>query len=69
MTNIDALAKLSPTTLADVVTRDWVMDIGIRPLWAGMQRLVGPAFPVRGAPGDNLMVHAAIFAQHPAQSS
>lgn len=58
-------AKLSPTTLADVLTRDRVMDIGIRPLWAGMPRVAGPAYTVRCAPGDNLMLHAAIYRAAP----
>jgi regulator of RNase E activity RraA len=53
-------ANMSPTTLADVLTRDQVMDIGIHPLWSGMSRVAGPAYPVRCAPGDNLMLHAAI---------
>jgi 4-hydroxy-4-methyl-2-oxoglutarate aldolase len=65
MTEHDAFAALSPTTLADVVSRDRVMDIGIRPLWAGMPRVAGPAFPVRCAPGDNLMLHAAIYRAEP----
>jgi 4-hydroxy-4-methyl-2-oxoglutarate aldolase len=52
---------LSPTTLADVLTRDNVMDIGIRPLWQGMPRIAGPAFTVRCPAGDNLMLHAAIY--------
>ena len=52
---------LSPTTLADVLTRNRVMDFGIRPLWGGMPRIAGPAYPVRCAPGDNLMLHAAIY--------
>jgi regulator of RNase E activity RraA len=60
-TRYAAFAKLSPTTLADVLTRDRVMDIGIRPLWPGMPRLAGPAYAVRCPPGDNLMVHAAIY--------
>jgi 4-hydroxy-4-methyl-2-oxoglutarate aldolase len=60
-----AFAKLSPTTLADVLTRDRVMDIGVRPLWAGMPRVAGPAYPVRCPPGDNLMVHAAIYRAAP----
>ena len=58
-------AKLSPTSLADALTRDRVMDIGIRPLWAGMPRVAGPAYTVRCAPGDNLMVHAAIYRAAP----
>ncbi len=60
-----AFARLSPTTLADVLTRDRVMDIGIRPLWAGIPRVAGPAYPVRCPPGDNLMVHAAIHRAPP----
>jgi 4-hydroxy-4-methyl-2-oxoglutarate aldolase len=58
-------AELSPTTLADVLTRDRVMDIGIRPLWPGMPRIAGPAYPVRCPPGDNLMLHAAIYRAAP----
>lgn len=57
----DAFLTLSPTTLADALTRDRVMDIGIRPLWPGMPRVAGPAYTVRCAPGDNLMLHAAIY--------
>ncbi len=55
-----SFATLSPTTLADVLPRDRVMDIGIRPLWAPMPRVAGPAYPVRCAAADNLMLHAAI---------
>jgi len=61
MIDYAAFQALSPTTLADALTRDRVMDIGIRPLWAGMPRVAGPAYPVRCAPGDNLMLHAAIY--------
>src|SRR4051794_33978198 len=60
-----AFQTLSPTTLADVLTREQVMDIGIRPLWPGMPRAAGPAYPVRCAPGDNLMLHAAIYRAAP----
>lgn len=62
---IDAFARLSPTTLADVLSRERVMDHGIRPLWAPMPRLAGPAYPVRCAPADNLVVHAAIHRAPP----
>jgi regulator of RNase E activity RraA len=65
MTDTAAFQQLSPTTLADVLTRDRVMDIGIRPLWSGMPRVAGPAYPVRCAPGDNLMLHAAIHRAPP----
>jgi regulator of RNase E activity RraA len=60
-----AFQQLSPTTLADVLSRDRVMDIGIRPLWEGMPRVAGPAYTVRCAPGDNLMMHAAIYRAAP----
>jgi len=58
-------AKLSPTTLADALTRDRVMDLGIRPIWPGMPRVAGPAYPVGCPAGDNLMVHAAIYRAGP----
>jgi regulator of RNase E activity RraA len=65
MVDVAAFRDLSPTTLADVLTRDRVMDMGIKPLWADMPRLVGPAYPVQCAPGDNLMLHAAIYRAPP----
>jgi regulator of RNase E activity RraA len=49
------------TTWADVLPRSQIMDFGIRPLWAGMPRIAGPAYPVACAAGDNLMLHAAIY--------
>ncbi len=56
----NAFARLSPTTLAEVVTRDRVMDHGIKPLYLDMPRLAGPAYPVECPAGDNLMLHVAI---------
>lgn len=67
MSVYDAFARLSPTTIADALTRAQVMDMGIRPLWPGMPRVAGPAYPVRCAPGDNLMLHAAIYRAAPGQ--
>jgi 4-hydroxy-4-methyl-2-oxoglutarate aldolase len=61
MTDYAAFQALSPTTLADTLTRDRVMDIGIRPLWQEMPRIAGPAYPVRCPAGDHLMLHAAIY--------
>lgn len=58
-------ADVSPTTLADLLGRAQVMDIGIRPLWGPMPRVAGPAFTVRCPPGDNLMLHAAIHRAEP----
>jgi 4-hydroxy-4-methyl-2-oxoglutarate aldolase len=52
------------TTLADLLDRAQVMDIGIRPLWP-CPRIAGPAFTVRCPAGDNLMLHAAIYRAEP----
>jgi len=60
-----AFEALSPTTLADVLTRDRVMNMAIRPLWPGMPRIAGPAYTVYCPPGDNLMLHAAIYRAQP----
>lgn len=65
MSDYAALRALSPTTFADVLSRDRIMDIGIRPLWPEMPRVAGPAYPVRCAPGDTLMLHAAIYRAAP----
>jgi regulator of RNase E activity RraA len=56
----NTFATISPCTFAEVVTRDRVMDPGIRPLWQPMPRLAGPAYPVACPAGDNLMLHVAI---------
>ena len=56
---------ISPTTLADVLGRQQVMDIGIRPLYGAAGRVAGPAFTVRCPPADNLMLHAAIYRAEP----
>lgn len=60
MTDPAAFRDLPTTTLADVLPREAVMHHAIRPLWTSMERVVGCAYPVRCAPGDNLMLHAAI---------
>ncbi len=48
------------TTLADLLGRAQVMDIGIRPLWPDCPPVSGPAFTARCPAGDNLMMHAAV---------
>jgi regulator of RNase E activity RraA len=65
MNNIAGFKDISPTTLADILGRAQVMDIGIRPLWSPIQRVAGAAFTVRCPPGDNLMLHAAIYRAEP----
>jgi regulator of RNase E activity RraA len=41
------------------------MNISIRPLWEGIPRVAGAAYTVKCAPGDNLMLHAAIHRAPP----
>ena len=65
MSDVTGFPGISPTTLADVLGRGQVMDIGIRPLWPSAPRVAGPAFTVRCPPGDNLMLHAAIYRAEP----
>ena len=40
-------------------------SILIRPIWTPVPRVAGPAFTVRCPPGDNLMLHAAIYRAEP----
>ncbi|MFC8829729.1 RraA family protein [Streptomyces sp. NPDC057137] len=63
--DVTGFKDISPTTLADSLGREQVMDIGIRPLWPSMPRIAGPAFTVRCPAGDNLMLHAAIYRAEP----
>ncbi|MBT0770222.1 hypothetical protein KIH74_14875 [Kineosporia sp. J2-2] len=65
MTDIAGYHGVPTTTLADVLNREQVMDIGVRPLWGPVPRVAGPAFTVRCEPGDNLMLHAAIYRAGP----
>jgi regulator of RNase E activity RraA len=65
MNDVAGFKNIPPTTLADVLGREQVMNIDIRPLWPSIPRVAGPAFTVRCPPGDNLMLHAAIYRAEP----
>ncbi|MFC1410951.1 RraA family protein [Streptacidiphilus sp. N1-12] len=65
MNDISAYRDVPATTLADLLGRERVMDIGIRPLWTPVPRVAGPAYTVRCPQGDNLMLHAAIYRAEP----
>ncbi|MEU6259045.1 RraA family protein [Streptomyces sp. NPDC047043] len=65
MTDAIEFQAVPTTTLADLLGRGQVMDVGIRPLWGPGERVAGPAFTVRCPPGDNLMLHAAIHRAEP----
>lgn len=61
-----SVPRAVPTTaLADFLSREQVMDAGIRSLWAPVPHIAGPAFTAVCPPGDNLMLHAAIYRAEP----
>ncbi|KUO20623.1 RraA family protein [Streptomyces dysideae] len=65
MTDASEFQDIPTTTLAELLGREQVMDIGIRPLWGPVPRVAGPAFTVSCPPGDNLSLHAAIYRAGP----
>ncbi|MFT4655514.1 MAG: 4-hydroxy-4-methyl-2-oxoglutarate aldolase [Kangiellaceae bacterium] len=58
-------AQVSSCDLADALPRHQFMNYSIHPLWPNMPRIAGRAFTVHCGHGDNLMVHAAIYAAEP----
>lgn len=58
-------AELSPCDYAGPLKRDSFMDAGMKELWQGIPRMVGPAFTVKMIPGENLGLHMAIYAAPP----
>ncbi|MBD1390484.1 RraA family protein [Neiella sp. HB171785] len=54
-------AELATTEYANVLDGRQFLEPSIRPLWSNMPRIAGPAYTVQLAPGDHLMLHAAIY--------
>lgn len=57
-------SQFAASILADVAGRRGALDGRIAPLAPSM-RLAGPAFTIEVRPGDNLMIHAAMFMAKP----
>ncbi len=66
MNDYSQFAAISPTSYADAgLGREQFMDMGMREMWPRMPRIAGPAYTVSCPPGDNLMLHAAIYRAEP----
>ena len=65
MLDVSKFQAISPTAYADGLHRQQVMDIGIKAMWQPMPRIAGVAYTVKCHPGDNLMLHAAIYRAQP----
>lgn len=62
---MSTLPNVGTTGLANIIDDTAIMDNGIRPLIDGTPRISGRAFIAQCGPGDNLMMHAAIYRAQP----
>ncbi|MCH1881902.1 RraA family protein [Agrococcus sp. ARC_14] len=53
------LLELGTSTVYEGTGADWWVDPAIRPAWSGA-KVVGPAYPVRAALGDNLALQRGV---------
>ena len=66
MNTSSKFADLSSTFYADAgLGREQFMDLGIKEIWQGTPRIAGKIYTVSCPPGDNLMLHAAIYRAEP----
>lgn len=65
MIDIAKFRAISPTAYADGLPQSRFMDIGIKAVWQPIPRIAGIAYTVKCHPGDNLMLHAAIYRAAP----
>ena len=61
---IDELLQHGTSTLCEASSLPSALDHNLRPIWPGAT-IVGAAFPLRCAPGDNLAIHLAVAQAEP----
>ncbi len=53
------ILELGTSTFSEAAGLPCALDSGLRPIWKGAG-FVGPAYPIRCAPGDNLALHLGL---------